>query len=117
MYYRDVNFYRKQQRLILRNIGRINPERIEDYIATGGYDALKKALFEMTPEQVIDEMKRSGLRGRGGAGFSTGTKWELCRQAKGDQKYMICNADEGRPRALSWTAASWKATRTPSSKA
>jgi NADH-quinone oxidoreductase subunit F len=100
MYYRDVNFYRKQQRLILRNIGRINPERIGDYIATGGYDALKKALFEMTPDQVIDEMKRSGLRGRGGAGFSTGTKWQLCRQAKGDQKYMICNADEGDPGAF-----------------
>ncbi len=100
MYYHDVNFYRKQQRLILRNIGRINPERIGDYIATGGYDALKKALFEMTPDQVIDEMKRSGLRGRGGAGFSTGTKWQLCRQAKGDQKYMICNADEGDPGAF-----------------
>jgi NADH-quinone oxidoreductase subunit F len=100
MYYRDVNFYRKQQRLILRNIGHINPERIGDYIATGGYDALKKALFEMTPDQVIDEMKRSGLRGRGGAGFSTGTKWQLCRQAKGDQKYMICNADEGDPGAF-----------------
>ena len=68
-----------QHRLILRNCGQINPERIEDYIATGGYEALKKALKEMTPEQVIAEVKRSGLRGRGGAGFSTGLKWELCR--------------------------------------
>ena len=99
-YYRDINFYKKQQRLILRNIGHINPERIEDYVATGGYSALMKALFEMTPDQVIDEVKRSGLRGRGGAGFSTGTKWQLCRQAKGDQKYMICNADEGDPGAF-----------------
>ena len=99
-YYRDVNFYKKQQRLILRNIGHINPERIGDYMVTGGYDALKKAVFEMTPDQVIDEVKRSGLRGRGGAGFSTGTKWQLCRQAKGEQKYMICNADEGDPGAF-----------------
>jgi NADH-quinone oxidoreductase subunit F len=99
-YYRDINFYKKQQRLILRNIGHINPERIEDYVATGGYSALMKTLFEMTPDQVIDEVKRSGLRGRGGAGFSTGTKWQLCRQAKGDQKYMICNADEGDPGAF-----------------
>jgi NADH-quinone oxidoreductase subunit F len=99
-YYRDVNFYKKQQRLILRNIGHINPERIDDYIATGGFDALKQCLFDMTPEQVIDEVKRSGLRGRGGAGFSTGQKWQFCRQAKGDQKYMICNADEGDPGAF-----------------
>jgi NADH-quinone oxidoreductase subunit F len=99
-YYKDINFYKKQQRLILRNIGHINPERISDYMATGGYDALKKCLFEMTPETVIDEVKKSGLRGRGGAGFSTGTKWQFCRQAKGDQKYMICNADEGDPGAF-----------------
>jgi NADH-quinone oxidoreductase subunit F len=99
-YYRDVNFYKKQQRLILRNIGHICPERIDDYIAAGGFEALKKVLFKMTPDQVIDEVKRSGLRGRGGAGFSTGTKWQLCRQAKGDQKYMICNADEGDPGAF-----------------
>ena len=99
-YYRDVNFYKKQQRLILRNCGHINPERIDDYIAAGGFQALKKVLFEMTPEQVIEEVKKSGLRGRGGAGFSTATKWQLCRQAKGELKYMICNADEGDPGAF-----------------
>ncbi len=99
-YYQDVNFYRKQKRLILRNCGHINPERIDDYIATDGFDALRKCLNEMSPERVIEEVKKSGLRGRGGAGFSTGTKWQLCRQAKGDQKYMICNADEGDPGAF-----------------
>jgi NADH-quinone oxidoreductase subunit F len=99
-YYEDVNFYKKQQRLILRNCGHINPERIEDYMAADGFEALKKCLFEMTPDEVIDEVKRSGLRGRGGAGFSTGTKWQLCRQAEGDLKYMICNADEGDPGAF-----------------
>ena len=99
-YYQDVNFYKKQQRLILRNCGHINPERIEDYIAAEGFEALKKCLLEMTPDQVIDEVKRSGLRGRGGAGFSTGTKWQLCRQSESDQKYMICNADEGDPGAF-----------------
>ncbi len=99
-YFKDINFYRKQQRIILRNCGRINPERISDYVAVGGYEALRKALFEMTPEKVIDEMKRSGLRGRGGAGFPTGTKWDFCRTAPGTQKYMICNADEGDPGAF-----------------
>ncbi|MBA7487054.1 Ion-translocating oxidoreductase complex subunit B [subsurface metagenome] len=99
-YYKDINFYKKQQRIILRNCGHINPERIEDYITTGGYQSLRKVLFEMTPEQVIDEIKRSGLRGRGGAGFPTGLKWEFCRNAPGTQKYMICNADEGDPGAF-----------------
>jgi NADH-quinone oxidoreductase subunit F len=99
-YYKDIKFYNRQQRIILRNCGHINPERIEDYIATGGYTALKKVLQEMTPEQVIDTIKKSGLRGRGGAGFSTGQKWELCRNVKGDQKYMVCNADEGDPGAF-----------------
>jgi NADH:ubiquinone oxidoreductase subunit F (NADH-binding)/(2Fe-2S) ferredoxin/Pyruvate/2-oxoacid:ferredoxin oxidoreductase delta subunit len=99
-HFKDIKFYSKQQRIILRNCGRLNPERIEDYIATGGYQSLPKVLNEMTPEQVIDEIKRSGLRGRGGAGFSTGTKWEFCRNASGDQKYMICNADEGDPGAF-----------------
>src|SRR4030043_1160773 len=89
-----------QQRIILRNCGHINPERIEDYIAKRGYEALNKVLKEMTPEQVINTLKRSGLRGRGGAGFSTGQKWEFCRNARGDQKYMICNADEGDPGAF-----------------
>ena len=99
-YYKDINFYKKQQRIVLRNCGRINPERIEDYLATGGYQSLRKVLFEMTPEQVIDEVKRSGLRGRGGAGFPTGLKWEFCRNSPGTQKYMICNADEGDPGAF-----------------
>jgi NADH-quinone oxidoreductase subunit F len=98
--YKDIKFYSKQQRIILRNCGRLNPERIEDYIATGGYESLKKVLTDMTSEEVIDEIKRSGLRGRGGAGFSTGTKWEFCYKAPGDQKYMICNADEGDPGAF-----------------
>ena len=99
-YYKDINFYRKQHRLILRNCGHINPERIEDYIATGGYQSLKKVLFEMTSEQIIDEVKRSRLRGRGGAGFPTGRKWEICRQSPGTEKYVICNADEGDPGAF-----------------
>jgi len=99
-YHKDITFYKQQTRLILRNCGRINPERIEDYVKTGGYDSLRKVLREMTPEQVIEEVKASGLRGRGGAGFSTGQKWEFCARAKSDQKYMICNADEGDPGAF-----------------
>ena len=99
-HYKNINFYQKQQRIILRNCGLINPERIEDYIDVGGYQAIQKALLEMTPEQVIDEVKRAGLRGRGGAGFSTGMKWELCHKSPGTQKYMICNADEGDPGAF-----------------
>ena len=98
--YKDITFYRQQQRIVLRNCGHINPERIEDYVKTGGYESLRKVLSEMSPEQVIDEVKRSGLRGRGGAGFSTGQKWEFCYKAPGDQKYMICNADEGDPGAF-----------------
>jgi NADH-quinone oxidoreductase subunit F len=99
-YYKDINFYKKQQRIILLNCGHINPERLDDYIAAGGYDALRKVLAEMTPQQVIDEIKKSGLRGRGGAGFPTATKWELCRKVPGDVKYIICNADEGDPGAF-----------------
>jgi NADH-quinone oxidoreductase subunit F len=98
-YYKDIGFYSKQQRIILRNLGHINPERIEDYTELGGYTALEKVL-KMTPEQVIEVIKRSGLRGRGGAGFSTAQKWEFCRKAPGAQKYMICNADEGDPGAF-----------------
>ncbi len=98
--YKDINFYRKQQRIILRNCGHINPERIEDYIARDGYLALKKVLSKMTPLQVIEEVKKSGLRGRGGAGFSTGMKWEFCQKEQSDIKYMICNADEGDPGAF-----------------
>jgi NADH-quinone oxidoreductase subunit F len=99
-HYSEINFYKKQQRVILRNCGHINPEKIEHYIARGGYRALKKALLEMTPEQVINEVKTSGLRGRGGAGFPAGQKWESCRRAAGTPKYVICNADEGDPGAF-----------------
>ncbi|MCD5402093.1 NAD(P)H-dependent oxidoreductase subunit E [candidate division NPL-UPA2 bacterium] len=99
-YYRDIPFYRKQQRLVLRNCGNIDPENIDDYLAVGGYQALAKALFEITPEQIIDEVKRSGLRGLGGAGFPAGRKWEVCRGAPGEEKYVICNADEGDPGAF-----------------
>jgi NADH-quinone oxidoreductase subunit F len=98
-HYSEINFYKRQQRVILRNCGHINPEKIEHYIARGGYRALRKALL-MTPEQVIEEIKKSGLRGRGGAGFPTGRKWEFCRSAPGDKKYVICNADEGDPGAF-----------------
>ena len=90
---------KSQVRVILRNCGIIDPENINHYIARGGYRGISRALT-MTPEQVIDEIKRSGLRGRGGAGFPTGTKWELCRNAKGNVKYIICNADEGDPGAF-----------------
>jgi NADH-quinone oxidoreductase subunit F len=96
----DVPFYKEQTRILLKDSGLIDPREIDDYIAAGGYQALKKALFEMTPEEVIDEVKRSNLRGRGGAGFSTGVKWELCRNAVGEPKYIICNADEGDPGAF-----------------
>ncbi len=99
-YFKDINFYVKQQRIVLRHCGLINPERIEDYIGVGGYQSLRKALLEMTPEEVIDEVKHAGLRGRGGAGFPTGMKWEFCHNAPGTQKYMICNADEGDPGAF-----------------
>ena len=98
--YSDIAFYKGQQRIILRNCGHINPEEIDDYLAVGGYEALKKALQDMTPEQVIEEISNSGLRGRGGAGFPTGRKWEFCYKAAGDKKYMICNADEGDPGAF-----------------
>jgi NADH-quinone oxidoreductase subunit F len=98
--YKDINFYKRQKRVILQNCGHINPEKIEDYEAVGGYQALRRALSGMTPEQVIDEVKRAGLRGRGGAGFPTALKWELCRKATGSPKYMICNADEGDPGAF-----------------
>ncbi|MBI2831788.1 MAG: NADH-quinone oxidoreductase subunit NuoF [Chloroflexi bacterium] len=98
--FKDINFYKKQQRIVLRNCGRINPERIEDYIAVGGYEPLRKAFTEMTPGLVIEEIKRSGLRGRGGAGFPTGLKWSFCQQAPDFPKYMVCNADEGDPGAF-----------------
>ncbi|MGB9886149.1 MAG: NADH-quinone oxidoreductase subunit NuoF [Moorellales bacterium] len=96
----QLPFYRKQKRGVLRRCGRINPDRIEDYLATGGYAALEKILASLTPEEVIEEVKRSGLRGRGGAGFPTGQKWEFTRRAPGDKKYVVCNADEGDPGAF-----------------
>lgn len=95
----DIPFYKKQVRIVLRNCGVINPESIEEYIARDGYMALEKALFEMTQEQIIDEIKKAGLRGRGGAGFPTGMKWEAGYKAAGDIKYVVCNADEGDPGA------------------
>jgi len=99
-HYKDIPFYSKQQRVVLRNCGYINPEHIEEYIARDGYQALAKALLEMTPEKTLEEVKKSGLRGRGGAGFPTGLKWEFARKAAGDKKYIICNADEGDPGAF-----------------
>jgi NADH:ubiquinone oxidoreductase subunit F (NADH-binding)/(2Fe-2S) ferredoxin/Pyruvate/2-oxoacid:ferredoxin oxidoreductase delta subunit len=95
----DINFYRLQQRVALRNCGLINPEKIEEYIATGGYQSLAKVLNTL-PADVIDEMKKSGLRGRGGAGFPTGRKWEFARNNVSDEKFIICNADEGDPGAF-----------------
>ena len=99
-HYPDISFYQKQERVILRHCGHINPEKIDDYLNGDGYQALRKVLLQMTPEQVIEEVKRSGLRGRGGAGFPTGRKWEFCRNATGSTKYVICNADEGDPGAF-----------------
>ena len=94
----DIPFYKLQQRIIFGNNGLIDPTSIEDYIAVGGYSALAKALFDLKPKKIIDEIKSAGLRGRGGGGFPTGIKWETCRRQKGD-KYVICNADEGDPGA------------------
>ena len=96
----ETDFYAKQHRLALRNCGVINPEAIEEYIARDGYAALGKALTEMTPAQVIDEVTASGLRGRGGAGFPTGRKWSFAAANQADQKYVCCNADEGDPGAF-----------------
>jgi len=96
----EVPFYKKQMRLILGNNSKIDPHSIEDYIAIGGYSALAKVLGGMQPMEVIDEIKNSGIRGRGGGGFPTGRKWESTRNAQGDIKYVICNADEGDPGAF-----------------
>ncbi len=96
----EVGFYRKQKRVALKNCGLINPEVIEEYIALDGYQALAKVLTEMSPEEVIDTIKESGLRGRGGGGFPTGLKWGFTAQAEGDKKYIACNADEGDPGAF-----------------
>ena len=97
----DVPFYAKQMRILMDNNGKINPRNIDDYIVHGGYTALGKALFEMDPEEIINTVDKAGLRGRGGAGFSTAKKWRSCRQAKAKDgiKYVLCNADEGDPGA------------------
>ncbi|ADU23431.1 NADH dehydrogenase (quinone) [Ruminococcus albus 7 = DSM 20455] len=96
----ETNFYRKQKRIALRNCGVIDPEDIEEYIATDGYQALYKALTSMTPDEVVKEVLDSGIRGRGGAGFPTGRKWMFTKDAPGDVKYVACNADEGDPGAF-----------------
>jgi len=97
---KNIDFYKKQVRIALRNCGFINPENIEEYIARDGYAALGMALTEMTPEQAIQLVKDSGLRGRGGGGFPTGLKWEITRKVENSQKYVVCNADEGDPGAF-----------------
>ncbi|MBR3578795.1 MAG: NADH-quinone oxidoreductase subunit NuoF [Bacteroidales bacterium] len=97
---KHMGFYKKQMRIALRNCGFINPENIDEYIARDGYKALASVLERNDPEATIEDIKKSGLRGRGGAGFPTGMKWSLCRPNKADQKYMICNADEGDPGAF-----------------
>ena len=94
---REVDYFKKQERIVLRNCGIIDPESIEEYISRNGYEALGKCLSELSRDEIIEEIKESGLRGRGGAGFPTGLKWEFTKKAEGDQKYVICNADEGEP--------------------
>jgi NADH-quinone oxidoreductase subunit F len=96
----EIPFFKLQKKLVLRNCGIIDPTNIDEYIARDGYSALAKVLTEMEPQQVIDEIKKSGLRGRGGGGFPTGLKWQFTKDAKGDQKYVVCNADEGDPGAF-----------------
>src|ERR1039458_899424 len=97
--WRDIPFFKKQKKIVLRNCGLINPDDIEEYIAVGGYQSLYKVLIDAMPEMVIEQIKASKLRGRGGAGFLTGLKWEFLRKAEGEQKYIICNADGGDPGA------------------
>ncbi len=96
----STDFFLKQERIVLKNCGFIDPEKIKDYLSREGYQGLKRALEKKTPEEVIEEVKNSGIRGRGGAGFPTGLKWSFCRQAESDKKYIICNADEGDPGAF-----------------
>ena len=96
-YYREMPFYSEQTRIVLRNCGLINPRSVEEYIAVGGYRALERVLFTMSPQEVIEQIKASGLRGRGGAGFPAGRKWESARRAEGEIKYVIANGDEGDP--------------------
>lgn len=96
----DIDFFKHQRLIILRNRGRLDPENIEEYIGFDGYKAMEKALTRMTSDEIIHEVKASGLRGRGGAGFPTGKKWELCRKEPSKIKYLICNGDEGDPGAF-----------------
>jgi NADH-quinone oxidoreductase subunit F len=96
----EIDFFKKQRLIVLKNRGLIDPEKIDEYIARDGYKALPKALFSMRSEEIIQEIKDAGLRGRGGAGFPTGMKWEFCKKAPGDMKYIVCNADEGDPGAF-----------------
>ena len=96
----EIGFFNKQVKIVLRNCGMIDPLKIEEYIARDGYAALSKALSEMTPDAVVEEVKKSGLRGRGGAGFPTGMKWSFTRKAKGERKFVLCNGDEGDPGAF-----------------
>lgn len=98
--YSEIPFYSKQHRIALKNCGHINPDSLEEYIGADGYEGLAKVLLEMTPEQVVEEMKKTGLRGRGGGGFPTGMKWMFCAKSVSDKKYVICNADEGDPGAF-----------------
>ncbi len=98
--YKDIPFFAKQNLRVLHNKGIISAESMEEYIGRDGYFGVARALTAMTPDQIVEEMKKSGLRGRGGAGFPTGVKWELCRKAKGETKYILCNADEGDPGAF-----------------
>jgi (2Fe-2S) ferredoxin len=112
---KHMGFYKKQLRIALRNCGFIDPENIDEYISRDGYEALAKCLTEMTPQQVIEEMKKSGLRGRGGGGFSTGLKWEITSKSVSDIKlsYVMAMMET---RAHLWTVQFWKATPTPLSK-
>lgn len=96
----DIKLFNQQKKVVLRRCGSIDPTRLEDYIAAGGYQAFSKALKSMTPEGIVEEMKKSGLRGRGGAGFPTALKWDFARRETSDQKYILCNADEGDPGAF-----------------
>jgi bidirectional [NiFe] hydrogenase diaphorase subunit len=96
---KDIPFFTKQLKVVLANSAHIDPESLESYVGAGGYKALFKVLEEMTPELVVEEIKKSGLRGRGGGGFPTGLKWDLVRKAKGEKKYLVANGDEGDPGA------------------
>lgn len=99
-YYKEIPFYKNQKKISLRNVGQIDPDRITDYVANGGYFALAKALGGMKPKEVIDEVSKSGIRGRGGGGFATGRKWASCAAIESDVRYVICNGDEGDPGAF-----------------